>query len=529
MLCLLGPPAVRLDDALHPLRLRPKALALLAWLAVEGPTTRTALGELIFSGAESPRATLRWHLSYLRDELPELLRARLLVTGDSLSFDVPTDVGAFKSEVTRVLEHPEAETAAAALALYRGDLCTGLTVSASAKFDTWLFVQQEGLRRVFRQAAVAFARYKLAMGNPAAAVQPLGQLIAVDPYFEEGHILLIEASHALGGPSAAASAYHRYQRMLREELQVEPPRALVERYEPGVEARRLHPRDELVSVSRLTLHLLDWPGAEPAILGIHGSTMSAHTFTALAEGLAPDVRFVAVDLRGHGFSDKPPAGYNMADHLQDLRELVAVIGLRRPIVLGFSMGGAIAAFLAAAIENSGLILLDGVVGDRAFTENAAAAVIPSQRATLEVRVGGFDEYLVRWRANMLTGGWSDEAERVLDRTMRYELAPLPDGTYRRRTLLAAFEHTWASLLESDSLSALREVCVPTLIVQARLPWIGGRPYLTDAIIASQRKAVPHSEVFVARESTHPMLARAPERELIERLKEFVRSIRAAAV
>jgi hypothetical protein len=46
----------------------------------------------------------------------------------------------------------------------------------------------------------------------------------------------------------------------------------------------------------------------------------------------------------------------------------------------------------------------GPVGDRAFTKNAAAVVIPSQRATLEVRVGGFDEYLVRWRASMLTGG-----------------------------------------------------------------------------------------------------------------------------
>ena len=53
------------------------------------------------------------------------------------------------------------------------------------------------------------------------------------------------------------------------------------------------------------------PGAEPPILAIHGSTMSAYTFTALAERLTPDVRFVAVDLRGHGFSDKPPAGYDV--------------------------------------------------------------------------------------------------------------------------------------------------------------------------------------------------------------------------
>ena len=44
-------------------------------------------------------------------------------------------------------------------------------------------------------------------------------------------------------------------------------------------------------------------------------------------------------------------------------------------MLGFSIGGAIAAFLAARSDCSGLILLEGVIGDRAFTENAAAQVI----------------------------------------------------------------------------------------------------------------------------------------------------------
>jgi hypothetical protein len=45
------------------------------------------------------------------------------------------------------------------LALYRGDLCAGPTVSASAAFDTWLY----------RQATVAVARQALADG-PAHVV-----------------------------------------------------------------------------------------------------------------------------------------------------------------------------------------------------------------------------------------------------------------------------------------------------------------------------------------------------------------------
>jgi pimeloyl-ACP methyl ester carboxylesterase len=86
----------------------------------------------------------------------------------------------------------------------------------------------------------------------------------------------------------------------------------------------------------------------------------------------------------------------------------------------------------------------------------------------------------------------DEAERFLERTIRYELAPLTDGTYRRRALRAAFEDTWASLLQSDSLGALARVRCPTLIVHAPRPWIEGRPYLTDEIIAAQRNAAQPS-------------------------------------
>ena len=141
-----------------------------------------------------------------------------------------------------------------------------------------------------------------------------------------------------------------------------------------------------------------------------------------------------------------------------------------------------------------------------------------------MRFGGFEEYLTRWRARGILH--TDEAERVLERTLRYELAPLPDGTYRRRALRAAFEETWASLLQSDSLAALAKVRCPTLIVHATRPWIEGRPYLTDAAIAAQRKVVPQAQLFVARQSNHPHLVRDPEPEMVEALRSFVRALAA---
>ena len=142
--------------------------------------------------------------------------------------------------------------------------------------------------------------------------------------------------------------------------------------------------------------------------------------------------------------------------------------------------------------------------------------------TLELRVGGFEEYLTRVRA---VRTWppvrSDEGERMLERTLRYELAPLPDGTYRRRALRQAVETEWASIVAADSLGALRRLRCPVLIVQAVGPWRDGRPYFTDAIVRAQMQAVARPAFFLARDSDHSTLIRDPEPGLITAIRAFV--------
>ena len=141
------------------------------------------------------------------------------------------------------------------------------------------------------------------------------------------------------------------------------------------------------------MNAVDWRGEEPPILAIHGSAGHAYGLTALGEGLAPDVRFVAVDLRGHGFSDKPPTGYGVKEHVEDVLQLIDAIGLERPILLGHSIGGAIPTFAAEAAGDrvGGLVLFDAVVGDRRFVEGASF-VVEAFGASLEQRFAAFDEY-----------------------------------------------------------------------------------------------------------------------------------------
>ena len=520
LVCLLGTPAVLIGRRMAALKLRPKAVALLAYLAMAAAEIpRRELARLLFPETEDPLGALRWHLAHIRTTTPSFVARRLQATRDAVTLLVPTDVALFHTSMQLVSGRPETPGAARALTLYRGDLMAGLTVSAAAEFDNWLYVTQEAARRDFRRGTLAFARWAIEHRIAGKALDALARLVTVDPFCEDGHVLLIEAYGALGQTEHAAKAYDRYQRLVRRELVAEPQPSLALRFEGRASSRATLPREEFVPLKDVTLHIVDWPGADPTVVAIHGSAGMGHTLGALGERLAPKVRFVGVDLRGHGFSDKPPAGYDLERHVEDVRQLIAALGLRRPVLLGHSAGGTVATFVALATEVAGLILLEAMIGDRAFTENAAAQA-SSLATTLGAPVTGFDAYLAAWRARRER--FSDEAERLLDRWVRFALAPLPGGAYRVRGLRAAVEAEWASIIAADSLGALARVRSPILIVQALKPWLDGRPYFSRPIVEAQLRAAPKAALWVAEHSDHATLVRDPEPGMVTAVLDFVR-------
>jgi pimeloyl-ACP methyl ester carboxylesterase len=517
MLCLLGPPAIATADGVKPFELRPKALALLARVALDDtPVQRQVLADLLFHEAVNPRDSLRWHLSYLRARLPNAL----VVDRNTVGVRVPTDVAAFRSGARRILDDPGTPDALETLALYRDDICAGLQVAASADFHNWLYVQQDDLRRTFRRVAVAYARAALVGGHAADAISSLRRLTQIDPYLEEGHVLLVRAAEAAGRQDDARYAYDRYRRIVRTELHAEPRRELALRFESQGHLGRGLPLDELIPLEEITVHVVDWPGENPPILAIHGSAGHAYGLTALGERLAPDRRVVAVDLRGHGFSDKPATGYGVEEHVGDMLQLIDALGVERPILLGHSIGGAIATFAAEAAGErvGGLVLFDAVVGDRLFVEDASF-VVDEFGASLERPFATFDEYHGRWLADPEDSPW----RRWLERSDRMELAPMPDGRLRRRGLRQALAAEWASVARLDALGALSRVIVPVLVVYADAPW-DGAPYLGEATINAQMAAAHDSRLYVASGLHHGDLIRKPSDGLVRALKKFAKSV-----
>ena len=103
-------------------------------------------------------------------------------------------------------------------------------------------------------------------------------------------------------------------------------------------------RSRLVTTRRLTHHLYEsgLADGEPLVL-IHGNVASGRFFEDLMCAL-PEYHTIAPDLRGFGASEARPvdATRGVRDYADDLRELVAALGLGRVHLLGWSLGGNIA-------------------------------------------------------------------------------------------------------------------------------------------------------------------------------------------
>ena len=139
---------------------------------------------------------------------------------------------------------------------------------------------------------------------------------------------------------------------------------------------RLDPVDERFEVDGgIELRVLRWnPPIEAALASgapfvlVHGLASNARLWDGVARHLAEaGRRSTAVDLRGHGHSDKPDSGYDFATIAEDLRALIGSLGpgFERPILVGQSWGASVVLDYAVRHPDltRGIVLVDGGLTD----------------------------------------------------------------------------------------------------------------------------------------------------------------------
>jgi pimeloyl-ACP methyl ester carboxylesterase len=86
-------------------------------------------------------------------------------------------------------------------------------------------------------------------------------------------------------------------------------------------------------------------GASPIVL-VHCFTCAINWWDAMIPRLARDHRVVAVDLLGHGGSEKPRSGYSIPDQADLVAQALDRLGVGNAMVVGHSLGGPISIALA---------------------------------------------------------------------------------------------------------------------------------------------------------------------------------------
>lgn len=200
-LSLAGTPALR-RGAEPPSPLAGRDAALLAWLALQGPTPRTRLAALLWPA--SPPADARNSLRQRLFKLKRQLGAELVVGQATL---------ALSPGVVHDLD------AADTLLAGCGDT---LPAEIGGEFADWLSREREQRGQRARHALATRADAAEAARDWPAAVAAAQALLALDPLSEAAHRRLMRLHYLAGDRAAALLAFDRCERLLKDEVGTAP-------------------------------------------------------------------------------------------------------------------------------------------------------------------------------------------------------------------------------------------------------------------------------------------------------------------
>jgi pimeloyl-ACP methyl ester carboxylesterase len=187
----------------------------------------------------------------------------------------------------------------------------------------------------------------------------------------------------------------------------------------AVTARRveqaLPPPGQFIEVSGARIHYLD-RGAGPPIVIVHGLGGQIGNFTyALLERLTDEFRVILMDRPGSGYSRRAPgATGRLTEQAAIVAEFILKLGLERPLLVGHSLGGAIA--LGVALDHPEAVKALALVAPLTHVPKQ----VPAPFRALDIK-SNFLRWLVAWTVATPIGIRRGKA--TLDAIFSPDLAP----------------------------------------------------------------------------------------------------------
>ena len=185
-----------------------------------------------------------------------------------------------------------------------------------------------------------------------------------------------------------------------------------------------------------------------ALIFIHGWTCNAD-FWKDSYAAFPEYRVVAIDLPGHGLSDKPKTTYSMEYFAKSIDAVMKAAKIKQAVLVGHSMGTPVIRqfYRLYPKETLGLVIVDGAL--KPFGPKSE-----------------MDKFFEPLLAN-----YKERSPKFIDGLLGLTREDLKPSI--RKTMLAAPDYVAASAMRGmldDSIWTNDQIKVPALAIMAETPW-----------------------------------------------------------
>lgn len=252
-------------------------------------------------------------------------------------------------------------------------------------------------------------------------------------------------------------------------------------------------RAEYIEVAaNVRLHITD-AGEGKSIVLIHGWPLSDEMYEYQYNDLINNnFRVIGITLRGFGKSDKPYGAYNYDVHAADIKKVLSELDIEDAVLVGFSMGGAIAVRFVSSYKSAHIskLVLAG-----------AAAPIWTQRDDFKYNLpqSAVDD--------LIALNYKDRPKLLADFAKIFSATETSlnegIGNWLNGIGLSASSHATAECLfalrDTDLRADLKKIAIPTLILH------GKKDKICSFDLAEQMKAgIPNSRLIPFEKSGHSL-------------------------
>jgi pimeloyl-ACP methyl ester carboxylesterase len=232
---------------------------------------------------------------------------------------------------------------------------------------------------------------------------------------------------------------------------------------------------------------------DPPFLFVHCWCCDHSFFAGQVAHFKHTHRVVAVDLRGHGASDKPHQEYTLVSFVDDLVWLCDRLELTKPVIVGHSMGGNVALELAVRHPDlpTAIVMVDSVVVPRPALRDALGPVAEALRGS------NYRETAAALMAStFLSSDDPDRKTRIVESTSS---AP-------QYVMSSAFEH---HITAYDASAAAAACAVPALYIGAATPLADVERFraLCPHLVVGQTVGAGHFNLLEVPEQVNAMIDR----------------------